>query len=852
MRPRALVYLYVRRLRVHVVQELIAGLGVAIAVALVFAVVAANGSISGSASEVVHAVVGPANLQLRARNGDGFDERLLTRVEHLAGVKQAAPLLERTATIVVPGTGGRSATVDLAGTDISLALLNGLAHTLPLAALSPGGIGLSRASATTLGITPASTLVGVARKVLLKLRGSAHPLRVTAVLGPETFGALAQAQVAVMPLSRLQRLAGLQGRVTRILVQSDPGRETAVRAELQTLAAGGLTVAPSDQDVTLLHQALGPSKQASELFAAISALLGVLFAFTAMLLTVPERRQQIASLRMLGVRRSAITQMLVFQALCLGLVASFVGVLVGYELSRGVFHQSPGYLSQAFTLGTSTVVGVTPLLLALLGGILATCLASMVSLVDLRRGQPLNAVYFEGGVPGNALGTGAQRKLFVAALCLIALASVLFVLVPSAAILACVLLALATVLAVPVVFWGVLRAARLLAERSGGKLSILLVALTSLKATTLRSLALAATGAVALFGSVALGGSRDDLLRGISRYTSHYVSAADIWLVNPQDNQAINDFLPDHNTARVTRLPAVASVHAFQGSFFDFGDRRVWLIAWPPDTRAGLLQDQVIGGDPVLAAARLREGGWITVSAQVAAEHHVGVGDILVLPTPAGSIGFRVAATTTNFGWSPGAILMSTTDYGRAWATSAPTALGVDLAPGANAPAALAAVGRALGPASGLEALTAQTREAAIDASASEGLSQLGEISTLLVIAAILAMAAALGSSIWQRRVSLAGLRLQGARPPRLRRILMSEAALMLFAGCLTGAVAGIYGQVVIDGYLKHVTNFPVASVATGQRPFEIFAIAVAAALLVAAVPGWFASRVSPTVALDA
>ena len=67
------VYLYRRRLRVHGVQELLAGLGVAIAVALVFAAMIANGSVAGSASEVVHQVVGPANLQLHAR-GLALDE----------------------------------------------------------------------------------------------------------------------------------------------------------------------------------------------------------------------------------------------------------------------------------------------------------------------------------------------------------------------------------------------------------------------------------------------------------------------------------------------------------------------------------------------------------------------------------------------------------------------------------------------------------------------------------------------------------------------------------------------------------------------------------------------------------
>ena len=51
MRPYALLFIYRRRLRAQAVPELLAGLGVAIAVALVFAVVVANDSVVGSASQ---------------------------------------------------------------------------------------------------------------------------------------------------------------------------------------------------------------------------------------------------------------------------------------------------------------------------------------------------------------------------------------------------------------------------------------------------------------------------------------------------------------------------------------------------------------------------------------------------------------------------------------------------------------------------------------------------------------------------------------------------------------------------------------------------------------------------------
>jgi putative ABC transport system permease protein len=853
------VYLYRRRLRVHRLQELLAGFGVAVAVALLFAVTVADSSIAGSAGEVAHAVVGPANLQLRARGADGFDERLLARVERLPAVSQAAPLLEQTASVVGPH--GHRATVQIAGAELSLALLDGLAHTIPLAAFSANGIGISRHTAEELGVpthpptssgTPAEARQTSAEpSISLELRGRATAIHVTAVLDSATFGqALARAPIAVMPVARLQQLAGLPRRITRVLVLSKPGRAAAARAELTALAGGKLAVAPADQDVTLLHQALRPSTQSSEFFAAICALLGFLFAFNAILLTAPERRHAIADLRLLGMRRGAIVRMVLFQALCLGLLASLVGLLAGYWLAVGPFHQSPAYLTEAFVLGTSTVVGVWPLVLALAGGMLATCLASAIPLLDLRGGRALDTAHGAGDLPGDALGKRAQLRLALLAGGVLVLASATFVLWSSLSLLALMVLALVTVLTVPLVLGLVLRAARALAARRQ-TLTLLPVALISLRGSTLRSLALAATGAVALFGSGALGGARDDLLRGIERFSHGYTADASIWVNTPGDYQATASLLPGDTAARIARVPGVSAVRTFYGSYLDFDNRRVWLIARPPGAEREVLRSQIGGRAAIAASAGLAAGGQIVVSRQIAAEHHARVGDTLTLPTPTGNVPFRIAATATNLTWSPGAIILSAADYKRYWATSAPTALGVELAPGVDATRARGAIVRALGGSSGLEVSTAPTRAAEIDTLAGAGLSRLGEITTLLSIAAILALASALASAIWQRRVALAELRLTGVTPARLRRILLLESTLLLVVGCVTGAVVGIYGQAVIDGYLRDVTGFPLATLAAGTRPLELLVLVIAIVLALVAVPGWLAARVSPTVALE-
>jgi putative ABC transport system permease protein len=845
VRPYALIFLYRRRLRVHRAQELFAGVGVAIAVALISAAMIANGSIEGSGAQVVHAVIGPANLQLRARNADGLDQHLLARVEHLAGVEQAAPLLEQSATIVGPDD--RRVMVDLAGTDDRLARLNGLDRTLPLATFAAAGIALSSSTADELGIAPPGSATS---EVTLELRGASDRLQVVAVLGREAAGALSQARVAVMPLRHLQQLAGLSGRLTGILVRSEPGRTASVRTALERLAGSTLTVAPANANVALLRQALRPSNQASGFFAAISAILGFLFAFNAMLLTVPERRAAIADLRLIGTKRTAIVQIVAFQALCLGAAASLVGLLAGYALALGAFHQSSGYLSEAFTIGTNTVVGIWPLLLSLSAGILASFLASTVPLLDLRGGQAVDAVYFEDGAPGNALSGRGRLRLALAAVGLLALATVLFQLSASLAFVASGVLAVATVLAVPLTFAGVLRAAAALAERYQ-RLTVLQVALTSLRAATLRSLALAATGAVAIFGGIALGGSRADLLRGIDGFAHSYAADADLWIGNPGDNQATVPFAPDHYASRIAQIPGVARVNAFQGGFLELGDRRVWVIARPPGANRNVLTSQIIDGNASTAIRRLDQRGWIAVSKQISDAHHVKLGGALTLPTPTGDIRFRLAATMTNLAWSPGAILISAGDYSRLWKTTMPTTLGVELMVGASTSRVQTAIAHVLGPRSGLEVATAHAREARIENLTKEGLSRLGEISVLLVVAAILAMATALGSSMWQRRRSLAGLRLAGVGPRRLRRVLLTEAMLMLSAGCVTGAVAGIYGQFIIDGYLKNVTGFPVANLAPSARPIVILALVIALALVFVAIPGWAASRVSPTLALD-
>ncbi len=851
MRLSGLIYLYGRRLRTRPIQELLAGVGIAIGVALVFAVQVANSSITDASSAIVRGIAGSASLQLRSRDSNGFSERLLADVQRLPGVSLAAPILDQNVSLVGPS--GHRVLIDLASAAPSLLAFGGsITRNISLRDLDMPGLILPSATAHALGMPPPSSqsLAGGGSRVSLDVRGRALEVPVVAVLGPEAIGDLSGALAAVAPLDFVQRITGLRRRVTRILITTEHGRQALVQRELDALAGGRLTVAPAGQDVTLLEQAVAPNTKATGFFVLVSAVVGFLLAFNAMLLTVPERRRVIADLRIQGVRPWQLVRMLAFQAICLGVVASLAGLAAGDFLSRTIFHTTPSYLAAAFSLGTQTVVGLRPLVISFAGGILATCLAAAPPLFDLRHSRAVDAVYFEDGEPGQALDGSAQLRLLLAGAVLIALTSGPLLLWPSAIVPATVGLALATLLAIPFAFQLVVRLAQQLAAHSA-RLNMLTVAVRALRATTVRSLALAATGAIAVFGCVVAEDSHNDLLRGLYRDYSEYVSTAGLWVVNVDDDLATTSFPAGGLPRRIAALPGVASVRGYQGGFLDFDGRRVWIIARARATPTPIPASQLQEGSLATATARLRSGGWMTVSQQIAETLHAKVGEALTLPTPTGPVTYRIAATTTNLGWSAGAIILNSADYTRAWGTSDVTALEVDTAPRANVAAVKRAVQGLLGSRTALIVQTSGERAAQADALARQGLSRMRQITLLLMVAAALAMAAAIGAGIWQRRASLASLRIHSFSPWQLRGVLAFESILVLGTGGVIGAGAGVYGHLLCDRYLRLTTGFPAPFAVEGLHTIQTIVLIVVGALVLLAIPGYLASQVAPQLALQ-
>jgi len=837
-------WLYWSWLRKWPIQEALAGVGIATGVALLFAVQVANTSVIGSVQQLVNGITGSSKYSLVARDQQGFRQDVLGDVQAQPDVRAAAPLLMARASVASTDA---HTSVELVGVTLDFATLSGRLVR------SFGGLyGVRLSNSLLLPEAVATQLgVGAGDELWLSVFGRQQRVRVAAVVGRRQVGVLADSPVIVGPMSYVQQLTGMEGKVTHILVAPHAGRDKAAHDELTNVAADRLNVVPSNNDARLVKQAAGPVEQSTGMFALISMVVGVLFGTNAMLLTVPERRRFVSELRLQGFSRMQVTAILLFGALTLGTVASLVGLVLGDQLSRHVFHAVPGYLSFAFPIGHERIVSFTDMALAFAGGIGATLLATARPLADVIPRTPSDAAYRTSEEPGEGIPARAQRWGFVVAAVLIAYAAAVLIVRPSWTNTGILALGGAMVLVLPSVLTGTLELAdRLSLKVHGGLLAI---AVSELRAGTTRAIALAATGALAVFGSVSIEGAHRDLVRGLDANQAAYVGTADVWVSAGGDENSLTTtpFAVPPPLRVLARSGAIADARPYRGGFLDLAGRRVWLIARDPSEPVPIPAGQLVRGDLAGATAELRAGGAAVVSVGLAKHLGVAVGDELHIPTPSGTAAVRLAATTTNLGWSPGTILLSGADYRRWWGTPYVSAVEVDLNPGTPPAAGRELVRSALGPGSALTVETATQRLDRLKRLSREGLDRLSQISTLMLFAAAISMAAAMGTAVWQQRRRLAVLRMQGFETSQVWRVLLLQSTLVLTVGSLLGAAFGLAGQVLATRWTGLTTGFPtIFSPAFLLAGLTLAGVALVA-LVFASVPGYAASRVSPTVSFE-
>src|SRR4051812_13291183 len=293
--------------------------GIALGVALGYAVHLVNRAAVEDVAAAVRSVAGEADIEVRGGRS-GFPEALYPRIARLPGVRLVSPALE-----LDVGVAGTEKPLRVIGLDIlrGAVLQPALATEDRFELLSPDAALLSAGAAAALGVEKGGALRLIVGSRVIELH-VAGVLPASALRGRAALVDIATAQW------RFGRLGDLNRLDIRLAEHAD---RTALVQEIQALLPPGVHAAP----VESLEQASAYPSRAYrvnlDVLAMVALFTGGFLVFSAQALETARRRGEHALLRVLGLRRSGVARLVLLEAAALGALGGVLGLALGYALA---------------------------------------------------------------------------------------------------------------------------------------------------------------------------------------------------------------------------------------------------------------------------------------------------------------------------------------------------------------------------------------------------------------------------------------------------------------------------------------------------------------------------------------
>ena len=335
--------------RHHPWRQAAAALGVALGVALAFAVQLINASALAEFDTAVHAASGAPDFSVRPRDGL-LAEGLYPRVALAPGVARASPVLDLA--VGLPGADGQPPAAHLLGLDALVAPFISPGWLVQPAAT---GAGAGAAAAPLAALDPdlvfvnasARALLGGADHATLLVDGSAHTFAIGGRIGAEG------PPLLVMDIAGAQTHFDRVGSLSRIDVRLVPGASAA--AVMAALGAGPGVRAAAPDEAALRMARLSQSYRVNlSVLSLVALFTGGFLVFSVQSLAVAKRIPQLALLGVLGMSGRHRRNLVWADSLLVGLLGGLAGLALGTALAAAALHALGG------DLGNGTPGGGTP------------------------------------------------------------------------------------------------------------------------------------------------------------------------------------------------------------------------------------------------------------------------------------------------------------------------------------------------------------------------------------------------------------------------------------------------------------------------------------------------------------
>jgi putative ABC transport system permease protein len=218
------------------------------------------------------------------------------------------------------------------------------------------------------------------------------------LVGTVLFGTAESSAGAIsveLTLAEAQRLAGTDGRVTRVLAAAEEGvseqqATDAVAAALPDdleVLTGEEAAAQLSSDV---QEGFSFFQQALTIFGGIALLVGVFVISNTFSILVAQRTRELALLRAVGAGRGQVLRSVLVEAALVGLIAAVLGLLGGIGLAKLVISALEASGGDLPTSGVAVHLGTV--VTALVIGLGVTLVAALVPAIRATRVPPLAAL----------------------------------------------------------------------------------------------------------------------------------------------------------------------------------------------------------------------------------------------------------------------------------------------------------------------------------------------------------------------------------------------------------------------------------------------------------------------------
>ncbi|MFN7944814.1 MAG: FtsX-like permease family protein [Blastocatellia bacterium] len=786
-----LAYITWQQWRQHKLRTALTLLGIALGVAVFFAVRTANLTLVNSLTVTIEKLAGKATLQIVAGE-TGFPENIWDTVRDTPGVKVAEPAIEVIANTAFADEGNLLIVgVDMLGDselreyqfDESQSEIGD-----PLVTLAqPDSILVSR------GFAEKHNLKEGDRLPLFTSQGRKE-FTIRGVFKPTGVGEVFGGQVAVMDVFNAQFVFNRGRNFDRIdLMNKSDVPVAELKKRLRERLPAGIEVTEPSARGQGIENAISAMKIGFTVASFIALLVGVFIIFNTFSISVNQRWKEIGILRALGVERPNVQRMFLLEAVLMGLIGSAIGIVMGFYLAIGAERVMSQVAASVFGYISTQQPPVFRRDYALTSFAIGVAASVIAAWLPARAASLLNPVLALHNIETRQSETllGGPRLTF--GILLVTTGFLLTAFAPARAgmfgqFAYSLLMTLGLIVLLPKLSEWTARLLRPLMDRLFGSEGVL--AVDSMIQSPRRTSATVGALMIGLMFVFSTGAYVQSYQRTVSRWMDRMINS-DIIISASEMARSRTWHFSEDITQKVAAVPGISRVEQARFTFVPYADDSVALVSLEMDGWFARVRDVIEGNSEAQARELMVKGAGVLVARNFVSRYNLGVGDHLRMMTPTGEFDRPIVGIIEDYTSEKGSIFMDRELYKKYWRDAAVDMIEINLKPGADLPTVRNAVQQAI---KGQQRAFIYTN-AEYKAWVMNLINGFFVLNYMQMFVAILI--AALGIintliiSVSERKREFGVIRAIGGLRGQIRRMVLLEAVAIAIIGVITGALCG-------------------------------------------------------------